>query len=95
MEITLENITLKMWEKTMMSESIFSEEENKYKKTGKKTEQTTYTFVDNQGNKLVFLSANNVLRNKEGETGDLFVALSHDNYNGVNKIQFKGFIDRD
>jgi len=93
MDITLQ-VQLKMWEKTMMSESIFSEEKNTYVKTGKKVEQTTYTFVDEVGNKLVFLSDNIKIRDYEGQTGDLFVALTHDNYNGVNKIQFKGFIDR-
>jgi len=87
-------VQLKMWEKTMMNESIFSEEKNAYIKTGKKVEQTTYTFVDEVGNKLVFLSDNSSFRRYEGETGELFVTLFHDNYNGVNKIQFKGFIDR-
>jgi len=93
MDITLQ-VQLKMWEKTMMNESIFSEEKNAYIKTGKKVEQTTYTFVDEVGNKLVFLSDNAKIREHEGETGELFVALTHDNYNGINKIQFKGFIDR-
>jgi len=93
MDITLK-VQLKMWEKTMMSESIFSEEKNTYVKTGKKVEQTTYTFVDEVGNKLVFLSDNIKIREYEGETGELFVSLTHDNYNKINKIQFKGFIDR-
>jgi len=93
-DITLDGITLKMWEKTMMNESVFSEEEGKYKRTGKKVEQTTYTFVDEVGDKLVFLSDNNALRSQEGKTGELFLALSYDNFNKRNKIQFKGFLDR-
>jgi len=82
-----------MCEKTMMNESIFSEEKNAYVKTGKKVEQTTYTFIDEKLNKLVFLSDNIGLRKYEGQTGELYLSLTHDNYNGVNKIQFKGFID--
>jgi len=76
----------------MMPESIFSEEKNTYVKTGKKVEQSTYTFVDEWGAKLVFLSADSELRKHEGKQGDLNVSLIHDNYNSVNKIQFKSFL---
>jgi len=40
------------------------------------------------------LSDNAKIREYEGQTGELYVSLVHDNYNGINKIQFKGFIDR-
>lgn len=93
-DIVIENITLKMWEKSMMSESIFSEEKKQYVKTGKKVEQTTYSFLDEDGDKLVFLSDKNEWRKMEGQTGDLHVSLNHDNFNKVNKIQFKGFVVR-
>jgi len=94
--IVLKDVTLKMCEKTMMSESIREEKDGKtsYVKTGKKIEQTTYTFVDENLNKLVFLSDNMSLRKYEGQTGELYLSLVHDNFNGINKIQFKGFIDR-
>jgi len=67
--------------------------DGKYVKTGEKQEQTTYTFLDELGNKLVFLSSNHALRNFEGQTGDLFVALSFDNFKKTNKVSFLGFLD--
>lgn len=90
-KIKIANVSLKMWEKTMMPESIF--QDGKYVKTGKKIEQTTYSFIDEWGNKLVFLSDNNNFRKLEGVTGDLWLSLVHDNFNKINKIQFKGFIE--
>jgi len=67
--------------------------DGKYVKTGEKEEQTIYTFLDEWGNKLVFLSNNMIMRKFEGQTGDLFVGLSHDNFKKTNKISFLGFLD--
>jgi len=89
-KIKLSNIVLKMWEKTMMPESVL--QDGKYVKTGKKLEQTTYTFVDEWGNKLVFLSDNQGLRKSEGKLGVLEVALTHDNFNKINKMKFVDFL---
>jgi len=90
-KIKVQNVKLKMWEKTMMPESVL--QDGKYVKTGKKLEQTTATFVDEWGNKLVFLTSNNNIRDLEGETGDLWLSLIYDNFNKMNKIQFKGFLE--
>jgi len=78
----------------MMPESVREETDGKvsYRKTGKKLEQTTYTFTDEWGAKLVFLSTDSELRKCEGKQGDLALTLVHDNYNSVNKIQFKSFL---
>jgi len=89
-DIKIENVTLKMWEKTMMP--VSEKVDGKYVKTGEKEEQTTYTFIDEWGNKLVFLSNDINLRKQEGNTGHLLVSLSHDNFKKTNKIQYKGFL---
>jgi len=87
--IKIEDVTLKMWEKTMMPKS--EKVDGKFVKTGEKEEQTTYTFVDSWGNKLVFLSNSRDYRTLEGKTGDLTVSLAHDSYNRINKVQFRSF----
>jgi len=88
--IQLQDITLKMWEKTMMPKS--EKIDGKYVKTGEKEEQTTYTFLDDEGDKLVFLSNDQKIRNFEGKIGKLFVILSHDSYNKRNTVKFGGFL---
>ena len=90
-KIKIENVTLKMWEKTMMS--ISEKVDGKYVKTGEKEEQTTLSFLDEWGNKLVFLSSNNNLRMLEGRTGDLWIGLGYDSFKKTNKISFKGFLE--
>jgi len=91
----LENVKLVMFERTMLPESIRETVEGKtvFKKTGKEVENTTYTFLDESGDKLVFLSPNSELRDKEGETGALFVDLGHDSYKKKNTVKLVGFLD--
>jgi len=88
MDTKIPNVTLKMWEKTMMSESI--PQDGKYVKTGNKIEKTTYTFLDEFGSKLVFLG-DSELRRFEGKTGTLFLKLEHDNFKKINKVQLHNF----
>jgi len=83
---------LAMWEKTMMSESVMGKDDKGktvFTKTGNKTESTTYTFKDEYGEKLVFLSSNNNYRNLEGEEVEVQIEISHDDYNKKNKVQLK------
>jgi len=94
METIFDEVTLKMCEKVMLPESVLNPETGKYQKTGKKVENTTYTFVDDQFNKLVFLSSNNEMRKLEGQKGNLYLSIVHDDFNGVNKVKFNGFIER-
>lgn len=88
MNTTIKNVILVMFEKTMMPDSMYSEEQKKYVKTGNKTERTTYTFRDEFGTKLVFL-AGNEYRALERESVDLDIELSFDDYNRKNKISLK------
>jgi len=89
-KIIIKNVKLKMWEKTLLPESV--KENNIWTKTGKKIEKTIYTFVDEWGSKLVFMSGNSTLRSLETSTGDLVVALGFDDFKKINKIQFVDFI---
>jgi hypothetical protein len=91
-EIRVGDIFLKMWEKTMLPESIKNNETGKYEKTGRKVENTTYTFLDSEGNKLVCLSDNAQYRELEGKNGELLISLVHDDFKRINKIKFHGFI---
>jgi len=88
----IENVTLKMWEKTMMPET--SLQDGKRIKTGNKLEFTTYTFTDSWGAKLTFLTQSSEYRKFEGETGDLILSLAHDDFRKRNRVLFKGFVAR-
>jgi len=91
--IRLVDIVLKMWEKTMVSESLLNPETGKYQKSGKKIENTTYHFIDKEGNKLTFLSDESKYRELEGSNGVLIVSLVHDDFKRINKIKFLGFVE--
>lgn len=90
-KIEIANVTLKMWEKTMMPKS--EKIDGKFVKTGEKEEQTTLTFTDQLGSKLVFLTSEPKYRELEGKLGDLHLALEYDSYNKRNKILFRGFVE--
>jgi len=81
---------LKMWEATHMpeSEKVTVDGKTSYQKTGKKVEKTTYTFIDELGDKLVFLS-DNEYRTMEGKAVELDLDITHDDFNRKNKIQLK------
>lgn len=83
METTIENVKLKMWEKTDLPETNLN---NGIRvKTGNKVEFTTYTFVDEWGSKLVFLTKSDRFRVLEGETGNLTLKIELDDFGGRRK----------
>jgi len=89
MDTKIVNVELVMWEKTMMAET--SLEDGKRIKTGKQVEMTTYTFRDEFGSKLVFLSTDSNFRRAERKHGDLFVKLGYDDFKKQNRVRFVGF----
>lgn len=86
-----QDVKLKMWEKTLMPESIMAEEGGKkvFKKTGQKIEMTTYTFVDGFGEKLVFLSPDNGYRVLEGEIVDLVMEVEYNDFSKKNRLKLE------
>jgi len=90
-KLKIEDVTLKMWEKTMLPES--EKIDGKYVKTGRKEEATTLTFIDSFGDKLVFVTSNNKYRELEGQVANLWISVGYDSFNKKNKIQFKGFLN--
>lgn len=86
---TVQKITLKMWEKTMMPETNLVD--GVRQKTGNRVEFTTYTFTNEYGDKLVFLSKENQFRPLEGETGELQVKLAYDDFRKRNLVKFVNF----
>jgi len=61
-----------------------------YEKTGNKIKKTQGVFVDDWGSKLVFIIPDE-LQKLESKTGTLSLKLVRDDFNGVNKVQFKNF----
>lgn len=92
MDTKIEKVTLKMYEVIEMSESTRVEKDGKvsYQKTGNKVKKTQGVFVDEWGAKLVFIIGDEYQK-LEGETGTLTLKLIRDDFNSVNKIQFKNF----
>jgi len=86
-----QDVKLKMWEKTLMPESIMEKLDGKtvFKKTGQKIEMTTYTFVDGFGEKLVFLSSENGYRNLEGETVDIVMEVEYNDFSKKNRLKLE------
>jgi len=85
-----QDVKLKMWEKTMMPESIMekgADGKTAFKKTGIKIEMTTYTFVDGFGEKLVFLSQDNGYRSLEGETVDIVMEVEYNDFSKKNRLK--------
>jgi len=92
MDTTIEKVTLKMFEVIEMSESSRVEKDGKisFVKTGNKIKKTQGSFIDEWGAKLVFIIGDEYQK-LEGKTGILTVKLIRDDFNGVNKLQFKHF----
>lgn len=83
------DVTLLMWEKTLMPESKPEKDENGktiFKKTGNKVEMTTYTLRDGFGDKLVLLSSNNDYRTLEGKKVNVVMEIKFDEFNRKNKL---------
>jgi len=85
----INDLKLVMFERTLMPESIMKKDDKGktvFEKTGQKTEMTTYTFRDGFGEKLVFLSKENGYRSLEGETVDIELEVSYDEFNRKSKV---------
>lgn len=84
------DVSLLMWEKTLMPESIMVDDEATkkkiFKKTGSKIEMTTYTLRDGFGDKLVLLSKNNDFRNLEGKRVQIILEVKRDEFKNLNKL---------
>jgi len=83
------NVSMIMWEKTMLPDSVRSVDEKGktvFTKTGTKTEYTTYTFRDSFGDKLVFTSKNNSYRTWEGKKVIIALEVNFDEFNRKNKV---------
>lgn len=86
---TLEATKLVMFERTMMPESTQQVVNGKkeFVKTGKEVEMTTYTFRDTMGDKLVFLSKDNSYRDFEGESVDIVVDITYNEFQKRNVVK--------
>lgn len=83
------SLTLIMWERTMLPESVPSKNaqgKTEYVKTGNKIEFTTYIFRDSFGNKLQFTSKNNSYRIWEGKKVIVRLDVEFNDYDRKNKI---------
>jgi len=83
-------LKLAFFENTDLPESIASKDDNGktiFTKTGKKVPYTTYTFRDQLGEKLIFLSNNDTWRALEGELVDIEVEISYDDYKRTTKTR--------
>jgi len=93
----VEDVKLLMWEKTEMPESSMEKDANNktvFKKTGKMTEMTTYTFRNGFGEKLVILSKYNNYRELEGKVVDLVLDVQFNDFSRKNKISLESIAER-
>jgi len=84
------DVKLKMFERTMMPDSVASKDsEGKtiFTKTGNKSEYTTYTFVDSFGEKLVFLSKDSSYRTFEGKFVNLVLEVVYDDFKRKSSVK--------
>jgi len=90
-------VELKMWEKTMMPESVMVDSvvngktKKEFQKTGKEVEMTTYTFRDEFGDKIVVLTKNNDYRALEGARGVIEFNVRLDEFTKKLKTTFSSF----
>jgi len=84
----VKGMTLKMWEKTMMPKKALNKETQKWEKTGEKEERTTYTFLDEFGDKLVFLGGNEY-RDFEGEEVAITLDIAYNNFERKTTVSLK------
>lgn len=85
---TLDSVKLVMFERTMMPESEMKVVNGKkeFIKTGKEVENTTYTFRDSFGDKLIIMSKNNSFRTLEGEVVDLVIEVAYNDFQKKNRV---------
>jgi len=86
----IQKVKLMFYEKTMMPESKMEEDskgKKSFVKTGGEVEMTTYTFRDDSGDKIIFLSKENGYRSLEGEYVDITLDIRFNDF--TKKVQTK------
>jgi len=91
MQTVIHSVMLKMWEKKELPRTEMVA--GKRVKVGdEKEEFTSYSFCDEFGTKLLFLSKGSAYRRHEGQQGTLTVKLEYDDFKKRNKISLVSFI---
>jgi len=89
MDLTVDNVKLIMWESSKMPNTTLVD--GIRTKTGGEQECSVYTFKDEWGSKLIFLSQKNDFRTSEGKDGSLTVKVKYDDFKRKNVVQFVNF----
>lgn len=86
-----DDVKLAMWEKREVSGRTQNPVSKKWEDDGTTVEKTLYTFKDEFGEKLEFLS-DNELRKYEGEVGSLAISFGYNSFERKNQMKFGGFV---
>jgi len=79
-------VTMVLWEKRELPKSV-KNEKGVWEKTGGIEEFTVYTFRDEFGDVLKFMTKDNDLRHFENSELELFLNVSYDDYNNKNVVK--------
>lgn len=89
MLIKAKGVDLIMWEKSEMPERAYNKVTKEWTATGKTEEKTLYTFRDEMGDKVIFLSGND-WRGLERSKVDLEMEIVYNDFDRKNKVSLKG-----
>jgi len=79
-------VTMVLWEKRELPKSTKDDKGN-WVKTGEKEEFTVYTFRDEFGDVLKFMTKDNDLRHFENSDLELYLSVTYDDYNNKNVVK--------
>jgi len=88
--IQTQPLVLVLWEKKDLPERAKNSASGEWEKTGKMTEYTVYTFRDQFGDVMKFMSIENKYRTFEGDEVIVTLGVKFDDYNNVNKLSLEG-----